>query len=189
VNKIETELPDVYMIEPDVYEDSRGFFLESWNEETYRSGDMPNSHFVQHNHSRSNKGVLRGLHYQLDHPQAKLVQVVQGAVFDVVVDIRVGSPTFGRWVGHEISDKNHRQLWVPIGYAHGFLVLSDTADFTYQCSDLYYADDDRGIIWNDSDIGIDWPSDVPLLSDKDQQQLTLVEARGAGLLPKFDPTA
>ncbi len=183
---IETKLPDVYMIEPDVYEDSRGFFLESWNEQTYRATGMPNCHFVQHNHSRSDGGILRGLHYQLNHPQAKLVQVVHGAVFDVAVDIRVGSPTFGQWVGHEITDTNHRQLWVPVGYAHGFVVLSETADFTYQCSDLYYADDDRGIIWNDSELDIDWPVDLPSLSDKDQKLPTLAEAKDAGLLPIFD---
>ena len=187
MRKIETELPDVYMIEPDVYDDSRGFFLESWNEETYRATDMPNCHFVQHNHSRSNRGVLRGLHYQLHHPQAKLIQVAQGVVFDVAVDIRVGSPTFGQWVGHEISDENHHQLWVPVGYAHGFLVLSDTADFTYQCSDLYHADDDRGIAWNDNDIDIEWPGDSPILSDKDRNLPTLAEANDAGLLPVFDP--
>ena len=187
MKKIETELSDVYMIEPDVYEDERGFFLESWNEETYRASHMPNSHFVQHNHSRSNRGVLRGLHYQLHHPQAKLIQVAQGEVFDVAVDIRMNSPTFGQWVGHVISDVNHRQLWVPVGYAHGFLVLSETADFTYQCSDLYYADDDRGICWDDADIGIEWPGDSPILSDKDQNLPTLAEAQDAGFLPEFDP--
>lgn len=186
MNKIETKLPDVYMIEPDVYEDSRGFFLESWNEETYRAKGMPNCHFVQHNHSRSKRGVLRGLHYQLNHPQAKLVQVVQGAVFDVAVDIRVGSPTFGKWVGHEITDRNHLQLWVPAGYAHGFLVLSETADFTYQCSNRYYAEDDRGIIWNDSELGIDWPLESPVLSEKDQKLPFLRQAREAGLLPVFE---
>jgi dTDP-4-dehydrorhamnose 3,5-epimerase len=186
MKKIETELPDVYMIEPDVYEDSRGFFLESWNHATYRASGMPNSDFVQHNHSRSRSGVLRGLHYQLNHPQAKLVQVVRGAVFDVAVDIRLGSPTFGQWVGHEISDANHRQLWVPAGYAHGFLVISDWADFTYQCSDFYHPEDDHGIVWNDVEIGITWPNAAPRLSEKDRRLPTLSAARESGLLPRFD---
>ena len=170
---VETAIPEVLLIEPDVFGDQRGFFLETWNRERYLAAGFPDVSFVQDNHSRSCKGVLRGLHFQLNHPQGKLVQVVTGAVFDVAVDIRVGSPTFGKWVGYELTEENHRQLWVPPGFAHGFCVLSDMVDFTYKCTDLYRPDDEGGVAWNDPEIGIDWPLEALNLSGKDQNYTTL----------------
>lgn len=164
---VATKLPEVLLIEPKVFGDHRGFFLETWNRERYLEAGFPDVAFVQDNHSRSRRGVLRGLHFQLNHPQGKLVQVVTGSVFDVAVDIRVGSPNFGKWVGYELSEENHRQLWVPPGFAHGFCVLSDSVDFTYKCTDLYRPDDEGGVLWNDPEIGIDWHMDTPLLSEKD----------------------
>lgn len=164
---IETELPGVFVIEPDVFGDARGFFLETWNRERYMEAGFPDVGFVQDNHSRSGRGVLRGLHFQREYPQGKLVQVVRGAVFDVAVDIRVGSPTFGQWAGYELSEINHRQLWIPPGFAHGFCVLSEVCDFTYKCTDFYRPSDEGGLIWNDPDIGINWPIKSPALSDKD----------------------
>lgn len=164
----ETDLPEVKLLTPRVFGDDRGFFLESWNAKVFAEAglDVP---FVQDNHSRSAKGVLRGLHYQLNNPQGKLVRVTSGAVFDVAVDIRRSSPHFGRWTGHVLSADNKQMLWIPPGFAHGFLVLSDSADFLYKCTTLYDPPSDRGIAWDDPDIGIAWPLEgvTPLLSAKD----------------------
>jgi dTDP-4-dehydrorhamnose 3,5-epimerase len=181
VNVIDTPLPGVKLIEPRVFGDARGFFLESWNARSFADAGLDLA-FVQDNHSRSARGVLRGLHYQLANPQGKLVRVTQGAVFDVAVDIRRSSPHFGQWVGYELSAENHRMLWVPPGFAHGFLVLSETADFLYKCTALYDPPSDRGISWNDPAIGIAWPdmgTDVggaPLLSAKDAAAPLLADA-------------
>ena len=166
-------IPEVVLIEPKVFGDSRGFFLESFKQELFNQATGTKHDFIQDNHSRSSKGVLRGLHYQLNpHAQGKLVRVITGAVFDVAVDIRRSSPTFGRWVGAELTAENHHQLWIPPGFAHGFVVLSDTADFVYKTTAYYAPETDRGILWNDPDIGIEWPQlDIPFsLSDKDQKQ-------------------
>lgn len=165
---VETALPGVLVIEPKVFGDARGFFLESWNRQSFADAGL-HLDFVQDNHSRSARGVLRGMHYQLENPQGKLVRVTQGAVFDVAVDIRRSSPHFGKWVGAELSAENHRMLWVPPGFAHGFLVLSESADFLYKCTSLYHPPSDRGIRWDDPDIGIAWPDTgvAPLLSAKD----------------------
>lgn len=169
MNFVETDLSGVLIIEPKVFGDARGFFLESWNRQTMSDAGL-GMDFVQDNHSRSAKGVLRGLHYQLENPQGKLVRVTQGAVFDVAVDIRRSSPNFGKWVGVELSAENHRMLWIPPGFAHGFLVLSETADFLYKCTTLYHPPSDRSLRWNDPDIGIAWPEAglAPLLSAKDE---------------------
>lgn len=172
---LETSLPGVLVIDPDVFGDARGFFLETWNRERYLQAGFPDVGFVQDNHSRSGKGVLRGLHFQHQHPQGKLVQVVRGAVFDVAVDVRKGSPNFGRWVGCELSEDNHRQLWIPPGFAHGFCVLSEMCDFTYKCTEFYRPPDETGVIWNDQDIGIDWPLQSPVLSAKDAAYPCLAE--------------
>lgn len=165
-------LDGLLIIEPDVFTDSRGFFLETWQKERYMSCGI-NVEFVQDNHSRSKKGVIRGLHYQFKHPQAKLVYAVRGTIFDVAVDIRRGSPTFGQWRGVILSDENRRQLFIPAGFAHGFSVLSEIADVTYKCSDLYTPGDEYGIIYNDPNINIDWHLSAddsviqPLVSEKD----------------------
>ncbi len=176
----ETPLPGVRLIEPKVFGDDRGFFLESWNARVFADAGIDAS-FVQDNHSRSAKGVLRGLHYQLANPQGKLVRVTAGAVFDVAVDIRRSSPHFGKWTGYELSDANKRMLWVPPGFAHGFIVLSDSADFLYKVTTLYDAPNDRGIRWDDPAIGIDWPletlaSGIPALSGKDAAAPLLADA-------------
>ena len=172
-----TRIPDVLIIEPKVFGDSRGFFFESFNAKNFASATGLSVSFVQDNYSRSAKGVLRGLHYQVEQTQGKLVQVSQGAVFDVAVDIRKSSPTFGQWVGCELSDANHRQLWIPPGFAHGFMVLSESADFLYKTTDYYAPQHERCIAWNDPSIGIDWPKNMtPLLSAKDQQGLSLAAA-------------
>ncbi|WP_347485401.1 dTDP-4-dehydrorhamnose 3,5-epimerase [Vandammella animalimorsus] len=176
-----TAIPDVLILEPKVFGDARGFFLESFNARTFAQATGLQLDFVQDNHSRSRKGVLRGLHYQLQQPQGKLVRVVRGAVFDVAVDIRRGSPTFGRWVGVELSEDNQRQLWVPPGLAHGFVVLSDSADFLYKTTDYYAPEHERSIAWNDPDIGIAWPLaehgiEQPQLSEKDAHALPLAQA-------------
>ena len=165
-----TIIPDVLVIEPKVFGDARGFFFESFNQRAFNEATGLDVHFVQDNHSRSAKGVLRGLHYQLQQPQGKLVRVARGAVFDVAVDIRKNSPTFGRWAGIELTEGNHKQFWVPAGFAHGFLVLSDSADFLYKTTDYYAPEYERCIAWNDPEIGIDWPQldTAPLLSSKDQ---------------------
>jgi len=177
VNLVETPLPGVLLIEPRVFGDARGFFLESWNRQSFAEAGL-DMDFMQDNHSRSSRGVLRGLHYQLHNPQGKLVRVTQGAVFDVAVDIRRASPHFGRWVGYELSADNHRMLWIPPGFAHGFLVLSETADFLYKCTSLYDPPSDRGIRWDDPAIGIDWPDmgGAPLLSAKDAAAPLLADA-------------
>lgn len=170
-----TEIPDVLIIEPKVFGDTRGFFLESFNHKSFGEATGLNLDFVQDNHSRSGKGVLRGLHYQLTQPQGKLVRVVSGAVFDVAVDLRKGSPTFSKWVGVELTVENHKQLWVPPGFAHGFLVLSESADFLYKTTDYYAPQHERCVMWDDPSIGIRWP-DIgcsPVLSVKDQQGVAL----------------
>ena len=164
-----TALPEVLILEPTVFGDSRGFFMESYNRRAFNEAVGHDVEFVQDNHSRSTRGVLRGLHYQLPpHAQGKLVRVVQGAVFDVAVDVRRGSPTFGKWDGVELSAENHRQLWIPPGFAHGFLVLSAVADFLYKTTDYYSPADERAMRWNDPDIGIRWPlTTLPALSQRD----------------------
>lgn len=156
MNKIETSIPGVLIFEPKVFEDPRGWFTESWREDRFRELGV-DVRFVQENQSFSRRNVLRGLHYQLGRPQAKLVRVLQGEVYDVAVDIRRGSPTFGRWVGEILSGANRRQMYVPQGFAHGFLVLSDTAEFLYKCSDYYAPKEERGIVWNDPGVKIAWP--------------------------------
>jgi len=164
-----TAIPDVLIIEPKVFGDERGFFFESFNQKAFNEATGLDVSFVQDNQSRSAKGVLRGLHYQVKQPQGKLVRAVRGAVFDVAVDVRKGSSTFGIWVGVELSEGNNKQLWIPPGLAHGFLVLSESADFLYKTTDYYAPEHERCIAWNDPGIGIDWPSEVhPLLSPKDQ---------------------
>ncbi|GCA86202.1 dTDP-4-dehydrorhamnose 3,5-epimerase [Microcystis aeruginosa] len=166
---IPTEIPDVLIIEPQVYGDDRGFFLESFNQKDFREKTGVNTTFVQDNHSMSLKNVLRGLHYQIPNPQGKLVRVVSGSVFDVAVDARQSSPTFGQWVGCILSAENKRIFWVPEGFAHGFLVLSDRAEFLYKTTNYYYPQYEKTILWNDADLGIDWPLDTPpILSPKDQ---------------------
>ena len=162
----ETSLPGVFVIEPRVFGDDRGFFLESWRGDVFSDSGIDVS-FVQDNHSRSAKGVLRGLHYQLNKPQGKLVRVVSGAVFDVAVDIRRGSPCFGKWVGVELTSRNHRMLYVPPGFAHGFVTLEDGTDFLYKCTEYYDPDSEFGVAWDDPEIGINWPAVDPTLSQKD----------------------
>jgi dTDP-4-dehydrorhamnose 3,5-epimerase len=165
---VRTALPEVIICERKVYGDARGMFSELYRRQAYRDGGV-DVEFVQDNHSRSVKGVLRGLHYQLRHPQGKLVAVVSGTIFDVAVDIRRGSPNFGKWVGVELSDDNGRELFVPAGFAHGFCVLSERVDVIYRCTDYYRPEDDRGILWSDPDIGIDWPVTNPILSERDRK--------------------
>jgi len=164
---IPTELPEVLIIEPDIYRDERGFFMESHHARKFAEHGL-NLEFVQDNHSRSKQGVLRGLHFQLQNPQGKLVRVASGEVFDVAVDVRKGSPSFGRWVGVTLSEENNRQLYIPPGFAHGFCTLSDSADLLYKCTDFYQANDEYGVIWNDPDVGIKWPSLEYRLSKKDR---------------------
>jgi dTDP-4-dehydrorhamnose 3,5-epimerase len=166
MNRIETEIPGIVILEPKVFGDARGFFMETFSAERYRQAGIGGP-FVQDNISVSQKGVLRGLHFQNPNPQAKLVEVLQGEVFDVAVDIRKGSPTFGKWIGATLSADNHRQFLVPAGFAHGFCVLSEMAMFHYKCSDYYAPASEGGIAWNDPDIGIDWPIQTPNLSAKD----------------------
>jgi len=170
----ETRLAGVLIIEPKVFGDSRGFFKETFQAERYREAGIEYT-FVQDNYSRSQKGVLRGLHYQITKPQGKLVSCLKGAVFDVAIDVDPISGTFGQYVGIELTEDNNRQFWVPPGYAHGFCVLTDTADFQYKCTDYYDLSDEGGLIWNDPDVAIDWPIDQPLLSDKDSKLPTLKE--------------
>ena len=176
MNVIKTNIDGVVIIEPKVFGDERGFFLETFQAERYEalaSIDLP---FVQDNHSRSGKNVMRGLHFQKTKPQGKLVRVVRGEVFDAVVDIRKGSPTYGQWAGALLSEENKRQFWVPPGLAHGFVVLSDMADFEYKCTDYYDPADEGCLIWNDPTVGIEWPKGIePILSAKDQVGLTLTE--------------
>lgn len=164
-----TAIPDVVVIEPAVFSDPRGYFLETWQQQKFRDGGI-DAHFVQDNHSESAESVLRGLHYQLRHPQGKLVRVVTGAVFDVVVDLRQSAATFGQWVGVELSDTNHRMLWVPPGFAHGFYALNGPAHFLYKCTDYYAPTDERCIRWDDPDLAITWPAPqgrAPIIGAKD----------------------
>lgn len=168
MNFTPTAIPDVLLLEPKVFGDSRGFFFESFNQRAFEAAVGGSVRFVQDNHSRSGRGVLRGLHYQVEQPQGKLVRVVAGAVFDVAVDIRPGSPTYGHWVGVELSADNKHQLWIPPGLAHGFLVLSDTAEFLYKTTDFYAPAHERCILWNDPELDIRWPlAGPPILSDRD----------------------
>ncbi|MDO5086178.1 MAG: dTDP-4-dehydrorhamnose 3,5-epimerase [Comamonadaceae bacterium] len=176
-----TALPGVLILEPQVFGDARGFFLESYNRRAFAQATGLDIGFVQDNHSRSRQGVLRGLHYQIRQPQGKLVRVVRGAVFDVAVDLRRSSPTFGQWAGVELSEDNQRQFWVPAGFAHGFVVLSESADFLYKTTDYYAPEHERSVAWNDPAIGIDWPLaahgiGAPLLSDKDRAAVPLAQA-------------
>lgn len=175
MNVIPTEIPDVLIIEPKVFGDARGFFLETFQAERYAAAGIKGT-FVQDNLSRSVKGTLRGLHFQEPRPQGKLVSVVRGAVLDVAVDIRKGSPSFGKWVAVELSEENHRQLWVPPGFAHGFCVITDSADFHYKCTDYYQPQFDAGIAWNDPDLGIQWPVSSPIISEKDSKLPRLKDA-------------
>ena len=175
---IDTSIADVKIIEPQVFGDERGFFMETFRASVMDelTGGKP---FVQDNHSKSGQGILRGLHYQMQQTQGKLVRVVQGCVFDVAVDMRKASPTFGKWVGVELSAENKRQLWVPEGFAHGFYVMSETAEFVYKCTDYYAPEHDRSLLWNDVDVGIEWPlvnGEQPLLSEKDKNGKPFREA-------------
>jgi dTDP-4-dehydrorhamnose 3,5-epimerase len=172
-----TAIPDVLTLEPKVFGDARGFFFESFNAREFAQATGIDTQFVQDNHSKSAKGVLRGLHYQIQHPQGKLVRVVHGSVFDVVVDLRKSSATFARWVGVVLSADNHRQIWVPPGFAHGFVVLSESAEFLYKTTDYWYPEHERSLLWNDPAVGIDWPIDfVPQLAAKDREGKPLAEA-------------
>lgn len=187
MNVIETALPGVLIIEPQVFGDARGFFVETYNEARYQDAGIA-ERFVQDNHSRSQRGVLRGLHYQVQRPQGKLVWVERGEVYDVAVDVRAGSPTFGRWAGCLLDDTGHRQFYIPPGFAHGFLVLSDGADFVYKCTDFYDPTSEQGIAWDDPDIAIPWPLEAlrgvggeVLLSAKDRANPRLAEKRFGAL--------
>jgi len=177
-----TALPGVCIVVPRVFRDQRGFFLESFNEMAFRTAGLP-EHFVQDNHSRSAKGVLRGLHYQLDSPQGKLVRVVRGKIFDVAADIRRGSPTFGKWVGVTLDDSELSALWIPSGFAHGFCALSDNVDVTYKCTEFYAPADERGIIWNDPTLAIAWPVSKPIVNAKDLKYPKLAESED---LPAYE---
>lgn len=168
MKKQETDLPGVFVLEPRVFRDARGHFMETWNERTYRDLGI-DSPFVQDNLSWSRRGVLRGMHFQNPMPQGKLVAVLEGSIYDVVVDLRVGSATFGKWCAVTLDSDSARQLWVPEGFAHGFQVLSDTALVTYKCTRAYAPEHERGLSWQDPDVGIDWPDPEPVLSDKDRQ--------------------
>ena len=172
MNRIETSLPGVCLIEPSVFEDERGFLFESYHENKFAELGI-HDRFVQDNHAKSIKHTLRGLHYQIKHPQAKLCRVVHGEVLDVVADIRRGSPYFGKWESSVLSAENKRQMYVPAGFAHGYLVLSDTAEFLYKCSDFYYPEHERGVAWNDADLGIRWGAQFPIVSEKDRNNPAL----------------
>jgi dTDP-4-dehydrorhamnose 3,5-epimerase len=174
---INAGIPGVWLLEPHVFHDERGYLLESWNAREFRNVIESDLRFVQDNHSRSAHNVLRGLHYQITQPQGKLIRVVRGRIFDVAVDLRKSQATFGHWVGHELSEDNHRQLWIPVGFAHGFLVLSEVADVLYKTTDYYAPEHERCLFWNDSAIGIRWPiKRKPVLSGKDQMGLSLAQA-------------
>jgi len=178
MNFIPTEIPDVTLIEPRVFGDERGFFMETFQQEKFKAAGIDHQ-FVQDNHSRSIRGTLRGLHYQIRHTQGKLVRVVLGEIFDVAVDLRRSSPTFGKWVGYNLSAENKRVLWVPPGFGHGFYTLSDWAEVVYKATDFYSQPDERSIIWNDPEIGIHWPEQVNqtlILSEKDAQGVSLSQA-------------
>ncbi len=181
---IETRIPDVKLIKPKVFGDDRGFFMETWNAKAFKEAGI-DADFVQDNHSRSIKNTLRGLHYQIKQPQGKLVRCTRGEVFDVAVDLRKGSATFGQWVGEILSEENQHQLWVPPGFAHGFLVLSETADFQYKCTDFYSPEHERAIHWADKTTGIEWPlrnGEQPLVSPRDAQALTFEQADKYGIV-------
>jgi dTDP-4-dehydrorhamnose 3,5-epimerase len=186
MNVKETKLPGVLILEPDVFSDERGFFLETWNAEHYESAGIRGP-FVQDNISSSSKGVLRGLHFQYPQPQGKLIQVLSGKVVDVAVDIRVGSATFGQWVSEVLSGENHRQMYVAPGFAHGYCVISETALFSYKCTDFYNPATERGIIWNDGDLNIDWPIKEPILSPKDADYPRLKDFPPGKLPPLGSP--
>ena len=172
-----TAIANMLIIEPKVFGDARGFFYESFNQKAFNEATGTNHQFVQDNHSRSSKGVLRGLHYQIEQPQGKLVRVTQGEVFDVAVDLRRSSPTFGKWEGVVLSAENKRQLWIPPGFAHGFLVTSDSAEFLYKTTDYYHPEFERSLLWNDPTVGVSWPTDgPPLLAAKDIAGLPLANA-------------
>ncbi len=174
---VETSIPDVLIIEPKVFGDERGFFYESFNAAAFEAATGLKRQFVQDNHSKSQRGVLRGLHYQIQQPQGKLVRVVTGEVFDVAVDLRKSSPSFGRWFGTHLSAQNQRQLWIPEGFAHGFVVLSESAEFLYKTTDYYAPEHERSLLWNDPELGIQWPFDeAPQLSAKDQAGKLLRDA-------------
>ncbi len=171
-------VPDVLILEPKVFGDARGFFFESFNARDFAQATGLNVEFVQDNHSKSARGVLRGLHYQIQHPQGKLVRVVQGEVFDVTVDLRKSSPTFGQWVGERLSADNKKQLWIPPGFAHGFVVLSESAEFLYKTTDYWYPEHERSLLWNDPEVGIAWPIEgQPLLAAKDAAAALLRDAQ------------
>lgn len=170
---IENDIPGLKIIQPNIFGDERGFFLETYHKDRYKDILETDLEFVQDNYSRSQKNVLRGMHFQLKHPQGKLVRVVRGAVFDVAVDLRKNSATFGKWEGVTLSEENKMQFWVPPGFAHGFIVLSDTADFEYKCTDFYHPEDEGCLLWNDSETGIRWPNKSPILSEKDAKGLPL----------------
>ena len=175
---IATSIPDVKLIKPKVFGDNRGFFMETWNERSFFRAGIDTS-FVQDNHSRSVKHTLRGLHYQINKPQGKLVRVTRGEVFDVAVDLRKYSPTFGQWVGEILSEENQHQLWVPPGFAHGFLVLSDSAEFQYKCTNFYAPEHERSINWSDTTLNINWPlpdGTLPLVSDKDKKGVSFTDS-------------
>jgi dTDP-4-dehydrorhamnose 3,5-epimerase len=176
MNVIKTAIPDVFIIEPKVFGDERGFFFESFNHAQFEAAVGRKIDFVQDNHSKSAKGVLRGLHYQVKQPQGKLVRVVVGEVFDVAVDLRKSSPTFGKWVGVILSAENKKQLWVPEGFAHGFVTLSDSAEFLYKTTDYYAPEFERCIKWDDTSIAIDWPLEHPILSPKDKIAQSLINS-------------
>jgi dTDP-4-dehydrorhamnose 3,5-epimerase len=174
---VRAQIPDVLIIEPSLFDDERGVFFESWNARAFCGAVGHDVQFVQDNHSISNRGVLRGLHYQIEQPQGKLVRVVRGEVFDVAVDLRKSSPTFGRWVGCELGERDHRQMWVPAGFAHGFLVLSESADVLYKVTGYYAPEHEHCLIWNDPDVAIAWPLDgAPILNARDRQGQTLGKA-------------
>ena len=183
MNIIQTSIPDVLIVEPKIYTDRRGFFFENYSLERYRQAGIDTT-FVQDNISSSEQGVLRGLHFQNPNPQGKLVYVLEGKVFDVAVDIRKGSPTYGKWTGHTLTDNNKYQLWIPPGFAHGFYVMSESALFCYKCTDYYNADADISIAWNDSVIGINWPTNQPILSNKDKD-CPMLEEISDDLLPIY----
>lgn len=185
MNVVRTEIPGVLIFEPKVFGDERGFFMETWRAERYKEAGLP-SHFVQDNLSFSQRGVLRGLHFQNPDQQGKLVYVLQGEVYDVAVDIRVGSPTFGEWTAVTLSSENKRQFYVPEGFAHGFLVTSDSALFAYKCTAKYNARAEASVLWNDPEIGIKWPIKDPALSEKDRFALPLGEMP-VGQLPRYEP--
>ena len=175
MNFLPTSLPGVLLIEPEVFGDDRGFFMETYRLDAFRAAGITDA-FVQDNHSRSARGVLRGLHYQEPNAQGKLVRCTRGTIFDVAVDIRRGSPTFGKWCAEELSEENKRMLWVPPGFAHGFCAMEDGSDLVYKCTTLYDPPSDRAILWNDPEIGIEWPIEVPVLSGKDTKAPRLAEA-------------